>query len=151
MVSPIYFKTSMSLYNFLLPFIQCNAEDKWYLIFITRGFWNKHKDVRLELYRTLVRLHLEYWVHVWLHNLKEGYSRDRWSVVMVHRKLGKQILPGKIDSPYEERLSRLGLYSHEFRRMTDDLIEVYSILTGFGRVNERIIFPLLVVYETGMK
>ena len=35
----------------------------------------------------------------------------------------------------DERLSKLGLYSLEFRRTRDDHIETYKILNGFGGVD----------------
>ena len=34
---------------------------------------------------------------------------------------------------YEERLSRLGLYSLEFRRMRGDLMETYKIMEGIDK------------------
>ena len=35
---------------------------------------------------------------------------------------------------YEEILSRLGVYSLEFRRMRDDLIETYKIMKGIDKI-----------------
>ena len=44
---------------------------------------------------------------------------------------------------YEERLSRLGFYSPEFRRVRGDLIETYKILTGLDRVDSERMFPMV--------
>ena len=43
---------------------------------------------------------------------------------------------------YKEMLSRLGLYSLEFRRMRGALIETYRILRGIDRVDAERLFPV---------
>ena len=44
---------------------------------------------------------------------------------------------------YEERLSWLGLYSLEFRRVIGDLIETHKILTGLDMVDSERMFPMV--------
>ena len=44
---------------------------------------------------------------------------------------------------YEERMSRLGLYSLEFRRMRGDLMETYKIMKGVDKMEARKLFPLV--------
>ena len=44
---------------------------------------------------------------------------------------------------YEKRLTRLGLFSLEFRRMNWDLREIYKILTGLDRVDAWRMFPMM--------
>ena len=41
-----------------------------------------------------------------------------------------RLIPGMAGLSHEERLSWLGLYSLEFRRVSGDLIETYKILTA---------------------
>ena len=43
---------------------------------------------------------------------------------------------------YEERLSRLELYSLEFRRMRGDLIETCKIMKGVDKIEAGKLFPL---------
>ena len=44
---------------------------------------------------------------------------------------------------YEERLSQLGLYSLEFRRVRGNLIETDKIITGLDRVDSERMFPMV--------
>ena len=44
---------------------------------------------------------------------------------------------------YKERLTRLGLFSLEFRRMRGNLIETHKPLTGLDRVDAGRIFPMV--------
>ena len=44
---------------------------------------------------------------------------------------------------YEVRLSRLGLYTLEFRRMRGDLIETYKIMKGIAKIEAGRLFPLV--------
>ena len=54
-----------------------------------------------------------------------------------------RLIPGLKGLSFEERLSSLGLYSLEYRRMRGDLIEVYKILNGIDKINVNQMFPLL--------
>ena len=44
--------------------------------------------------------------------------------------------------PYETRLKRLGIYTLERRRLRDDLIETFKILTGKERIDFKKFFEL---------
>ena len=59
-----------------------------------------------------------------------------------------RMIPGMAGLTYEERLSRLGLYSLEFKRVRGDLIETYKILTALDRVDSERIFPIVRDSET---
>ena len=88
------------------------------LSFIARGMEFKNSKVMLQLYKVLVRPHLEYCVQFWSPYLR----KDMLALEGVQRRFTR-LIPELRGLAYEERLSRLGLYSLEFRRMRGDLIE----------------------------
>ena len=83
----------------------------------------------LQLYRTLVRLHLEYSVQFW----SSYYQKDVEALERVQKRFTR--------ISYEERLEKLGLFSLEQRRLRGNLIEVYKIMRGMDRVESQKLFP----------
>ena len=53
-----------------------------------------------------------------------------------------RLIPEMRGLAYEERLSKLGLYSLEFGRLRGDLMETYKIMKGIDRVEAARLFPL---------
>ena len=91
----------------------------------------------LQLYRALVRPQLEYCVQFWAPYLR----KDILALEGVQRRFIR-LIPEMRGLDYEERLSRLGLYSLEFRRMRGDLKETYKIMKGMDRVGVERFFLL---------
>ncbi|XP_059510326.1 adenylate kinase 2, mitochondrial isoform X1 [Stegostoma tigrinum] len=106
------------------------------LAFINRGIEFKSREVMLQLYKTLVRPHLEYCVRFW----SPYYRKDVEALERVQRRFTR-MLPGLEGLSYEERLTELGLFSLERRRKRGDLIKVYKIMRGMGRVDSQRPFP----------
>ena len=88
------------------------------LSFIARGMEFKNSEVMLQLYKVLVRPHLEYCVQFWSPYLR----KDILALEGVQRRFTR-LIPELRGLAYEEGLSRLELYSLEFRRMRGDLIK----------------------------
>ncbi|XP_078059894.1 uncharacterized protein LOC144485672 [Mustelus asterias] len=106
------------------------------LAFINRGIEFRSREIMLQLYRTLVRPHLEYCAQFW----SPHYRKDVEAIERVQRRFTR-MLPGLGGMPYEDRLRELGLFSLERRRMRGDLIEVYKMLRGLDRVDSQRLFP----------
>ena len=76
------------------------------LTFIVRGFEFRSKEVLLQLYRALVRPHLEYCVQFWSPNLR----KDIIAIEGVQRRFTR-LIPRMEGLAYDERMGRLNLYS----------------------------------------
>ncbi|KAK6186645.1 hypothetical protein SNE40_005932 [Patella caerulea] len=92
---------------------------------IRRTFTNLNRNIFLQLYKSLIRPHLEYAVSVWHPFLKKEIIQ----IENVQRRASKLVL-GLQNHSYSERLISLGLPSLEYRRKRYDVIQVYRILSG---------------------
>ena len=82
----------------------------------------KSRDIMIPLYKALVRPIIEYANPVW-----SPYSREHIDLIEdIQHYFTKRII-GLKDVDYEGRLRILKLPSLEYRRVRDDLIEVYKI------------------------
>ena len=98
---------------------------------IFRTFTCIDKDIFLNLFKSLVRPHLEYASTVWC----PVFKKDRVAIENV------QGLATKLESnishlPYSERLCALGLPSLEYRQERADVIQVYKILQDIDKVDK---------------
>ena len=92
---------------------------------IKRTFTHIDKEVFLQLYKALVRPHLEYGNIIWYPYLK----RQSVAIEKVQRRATK-LVKGCREMKYYERLSYLKLHSLKGRRLRGDLIETFKIFTG---------------------
>ena len=106
------------------------------LAFIGQNIEFKNCQVMLQLYRTLVRPHLEYSVQFW----SPHYQKDVEALERAQKRFIR-MLPCMEGISYKERLEKLGLFSLEQRRLRGDLIEVYKIMRGMDRVDSQKLFP----------
>ena len=92
---------------------------------IRRSFLHLDKTMFLQLYKALVRPHLEYANQVWAPRLMKH-------VIMIEnvQRRATKLVPGLADLEYEDRLRQLKLPTLAYRRLRGDLIEVYKIMSG---------------------
>ena len=89
----------------------------------------KTPEVMLNLYKTLVRPHLEYCISAW----SPHYQKDKKLLEKVQHRFTRMITSLK-SLQYEARLQELGLWTLEERRNRADLIEVFKMAHGFSAI-----------------
>ena len=97
---------------------------------ISRIVSYKSAEVISKVYRAYVRPHLEYCIQFWSStNVKDADMLER-----IQRAATKMI-PSLRKLSYEERLKRLGMFSLRYRRLRDNMIEVFKMIYGMDKVN----------------
>ena len=84
---------------------------------INRSITVKSREVMFNLYKTLVRPHVEYCTPVW----SPHYEKDRCLIEKAQRHFTKMV-KGMVRHLYPERLRQLALWSLEERRSRADLL-----------------------------
>jgi len=98
---------------------------------VKRTFKHLTPNIFNQLYKSLVRPHLEYASWVWAPHLKS----DMDAIERVQRKATKLVTKIR-DLSYEERLRQLDLPTTHFRRRRSDLIQTYKITNGIDLINQ---------------
>ena len=104
---------------------------------IKRTFTVRDKSIILQLYKSLVRPHLEYSIQAW----RPHFRKDIDLLEGVQRRATKLITAIK-DEIYEDRLRYVNLTTLETRTLRGDLIEVFKIFKGFDDLDPNIFFEL---------
>ena len=104
---------------------------------LKRNFKNRSPSTFFTLYKTLVRLHLEYCTPIWSPHL----AKDIDVLEKLQRRATK-LITSISTLTYEARLQELDLYSLFCRRQRSDLIKVYKTLNSFYRIDPKDIFTL---------
>ena len=102
---------------------------------IRRTFKYIDRNVFLNLYKSLVRPHLEYASPAWSITTK----RDSAELERVQRRATKIVQKLK-HLKYPDRLRALGLPTLEYRRQRADVIETYRIITGIDQCEKDTLF-----------
>jgi len=96
---------------------------------INRSIVYKSRNILLNLYKLLVRPHLEYCTVAW----SPHYVKDKEQLERVQRRFTRMI-PELKQLAYADRLGSLKLWTLEERRVRADLIEVYKIVHGLSAI-----------------
>eukprot|EP00061_Rhincodon_typus_P012572 g38393.t1 len=102
---------------------------------IAQTFEYRSWDIMLRLDRMVVRPLLEYCVQFWFPCLRE----DIIKLEKIQKRFTR-MLPGLEGLSYKERLDRLALLLLKRKKLRGDLIEVYKIMRGINKVNDKCLF-----------
>ena len=91
---------------------------------IKRNFNSFSKEIILNLYKQLVRPHLDYAAQAW----SPFYEKDKFLLEQVQRR-ATRLIPEVRNLPYHLRLKHLGLTTLELRRIRGDMLQVYKFLS----------------------
>lgn len=110
---------------------------------IFRTFSYMDTEMFLNLFKSMIRPHLEYATVVW----SPMYKKDRIALENVQRRATKLVHACR-NLTYPERLRKLGLPTLEYRRLRADVIQVYKILNDIDIVDRDKLFKLATYRQT---
>ena len=95
----------------------------------------------MQLYKSLVRLHLEYAVQAWI-----PYKQKHVDQTEKVQRLSTKMTRDLASLPYDQRKNLLSL---EMRRQRVDLVEVYKIIHGLEDLQSDLLFKTNLVRTRG--
>lgn len=113
---------------------------------IKKTFSYMDKIMFLQLYKSLVRPHLEYGSQAW----SVIYKKESVVLENVQRRATK-LIKGICEKTYTQRLKDLGLPSLQYRRARADMVQVYKIINNIDQVDKDRITPIIQTRTRGHK
>ena len=111
------------------------AGETYKLLRNIRAAFNYLDENMMKLIVAMIRPRLEYAAVVWSPHKK----KDIHKIERIQRAATK-LVPGLRDLSYKERLQRLNLPTLEDRRERGDLITVYKVMKGMGKIDKEDLF-----------
>jgi hypothetical protein len=106
---------------------KANACTAW----VIRSVISRESEVMLQIYKSMIRPHVEYCVQLW----SPLPSHGNWGLILalehIQRKFTR-LIDGIGLLPYKTRLEKLGLTTLLERRTRGDLIETFKIINGIS-------------------
>ena len=91
----------------------------------------------LQLYKSVVRPHLEYASSVW----SPQFKKDKIALENVRRR-ATRLVKSLFGQTYSQRLRTIGLPSLEYRREESDMVDVYKILNNIDMIEKDRLFTM---------
>lgn len=98
---------------------------------VTRSLISRDSEVMLQIYKSMIRPHIEYCVQLWSPLPNHGNWGLIFALEDIQRKYTR-LIDGIGLLPYKARLSKLGLTTLLERRARGDLIETFKIINGIS-------------------
>ena len=107
------------------------------IAWVTRTVISRSPEVMLQIYKSLIRPHLEYCVQLW----SPLPSYGNWGLILTLENVQRsftRMIDGVGTMTYESRLNKLGLTTLLERRTRGDLIETFRIVSGIAKYGENL-------------
>ena len=107
------------------------------IAWVTRSVICRSKHVMLNIYKAMIRPHIEYCVQIWAPAPHHG----NWMVIMKLENVQRaftRLIDGIGLLPYDERLKGLNLTTLLERRARGDLIETFRIVKGIAQYGNKL-------------
>ena len=102
---------------------------------VNRSVICRTQEVMINIYKSMIRPHLEYCVQLWAPVPRHGNWTQIMNIESVQRRFTRMV-DGVGLLTYEERLDKLKLTTLLERRARGDLIEAFKIINGFAKYGD---------------
>ena len=118
----------------------CISKANSMIAWVTRSIISRESDEMLQIYKSMIRTHVEYCVQLWSPLPTHG----NWGLILaiedIQRKFTR-LIDGIGLLPYRTRLQKLGLTTLLERRARGDLIETFKIINGISDYGKQFFKP----------